>query len=86
MLGVWVIAPVSALAASPSTGVPKVVLIVGPSGAATDRYRSEARAAASVARRYTLDVTEIYFLKPAGDHLDIQWWTPDGGYRQVDRY
>src|SRR4029079_6270037 len=60
MLGVWVIAPVSALAASPSTGVPKVVLIVGPSGAATDRYRSEARAAASVARRYTLDVTEIY--------------------------
>ena len=60
MLGVWVIAPVSALAASPSTGVPKVVLIVGPSGAATDRYRSEARAAASVARRYTPDVTEIY--------------------------
>ena len=60
MLGVWVIAPVSALAVSPSTGVPKVVLIVGPSGAATDRYRSEARAAASVARRYTLDVTEIY--------------------------
>ena len=60
MLGVWVMAPVSALAVSPSTGVPKVVLIVGPSGAATDRYRSEARAAASVARRYTLDVTEIY--------------------------
>ena len=60
MLGVWVIAPVGALAASPSTGVPKVVVIVGPSGAATDRYRSEARAAASIARRYTPDVTEIY--------------------------
>jgi hypothetical protein len=60
MLGVWVIAPVSALAASRATGVPKVVLIVGPAGAATDRYRSEARAAASIARRYTSDVTEIY--------------------------
>ena len=60
MLGVWVIAPVSALAASPATGVPKVVLIVGPSGAATDRYRSEARAAASIARQYTSDVTEVY--------------------------
>jgi hypothetical protein len=60
MLGVWVIAPVSALAASPATAVPKVVLIVGPAGAATDRYRSEARAAASIARRYTSDVTEVY--------------------------
>ena len=60
MFGVWVIAPVSALAASPATGVPKVVLIVGPAGAATDRYRSEARAAASIARQYTPDVTEIY--------------------------
>jgi len=59
MLGVWLIAPVSALAASRSTGVPKVVVIVGPAGAATDRYRSEARAAASIARQYTPDVTEI---------------------------
>jgi hypothetical protein len=40
--------------------VPRVVLIVGPSGAATDRYRSEARAAADVAREFTSDVTEIY--------------------------
>jgi hypothetical protein len=47
-------------AASPATGVAKVVVIVGPAGAATDRYRSEARAAASLARRYTKDVTEIY--------------------------
>ena len=60
MLGVWVIAPVSTLAASPATGVPKVVVIVGPAGAATDRYRSEARAAASIARHYTSDVTEVY--------------------------
>ena len=60
LVGVWLIAPASALAASRSTGVAKVVLIVGPAGAATDRYRSEARAAASIARQYTPDVTEIY--------------------------
>jgi hypothetical protein len=47
-------------AASPSTGVAKVVVIVGPAGAATARYRSEARQAAALARRYTKDVTEIY--------------------------
>jgi hypothetical protein len=47
-------------AASPTTGVAKVVVIVGPAGGATDRYRSEARAAAALARRYTNDVTEIY--------------------------
>jgi hypothetical protein len=40
--------------------VPKVVLIVGPSGSATNGYRAEARAAAAVARRYTPDVTELY--------------------------
>lgn len=40
--------------------VPKVVVIVGPAGQATDRYRSEARAAAALARQYTPDVTELY--------------------------
>ncbi|HET8786510.1 MAG TPA: hypothetical protein VFM38_12800 [Candidatus Limnocylindrales bacterium] len=60
IVAVGVMAPVSAFAASPSTGVPKVVLIVGPAGAATDRYRAQARAAASLARQYTPDVTEIY--------------------------
>ena len=52
-----------AVAAAPArTGdtVPRVVVIVGPSGAATNRYRSEARAAAALAREYTTDVTEIY--------------------------
>src|SRR6187431_1797283 len=48
-------APVSAAAA-----VPKVVIIVGPAGGATDRYRKEARAAAALARKYTPDVTELY--------------------------
>ena len=49
-----------AMAAARAEAVPKVVVIVGPSGAATNRYRSEARAAASLARRYTSDVTELY--------------------------
>ena len=40
--------------------VPKVVLIVGPAGSATNGYRAEARAAAAVARKYTPDVTEVY--------------------------
>jgi hypothetical protein len=60
MLGVGLLGAVGAAAASPSTRVPKVVLIVGPAGSATDRYRAEARSAASLARRYTTDVTEIY--------------------------
>jgi hypothetical protein len=50
-----------AVAAAQSTAkVPKVVVIVGPAGAATNRYRAEARSAAALARRYTPDVTELY--------------------------
>ena len=55
LASVGVAAPVAAAAK-----VPKVVLIVGPAGAATSGYRAEARAAAAVARSYTPDVTEIY--------------------------
>ena len=40
--------------------VPKVVFIVGPAGAATERYRVQARAAATLARTFTPDVTELY--------------------------
>ena len=43
-----------------TTAVPKVVVIVGPAGAATPRYRAQARDAAALARTYTPDVTEIY--------------------------
>ena len=46
-----------ALAASPA---PRVVIVVGPSGAATDRYRAQARDAAAEARRFSTDVTELY--------------------------
>ncbi len=55
LASVGAVAPVAA--ASP---VPKVVIIVGPAGAATDGYRAQARAAAAIARKYTPDVTEIY--------------------------
>ena len=54
------VAPAVAAAPAQSGAVPKVVVVVGPSGAATNRYRTEARAAATLARRYTPDVTEIY--------------------------
>jgi hypothetical protein len=58
---VGAIAP-AAFAASPGSAkaVPKVVFIVGPAGAATDRYRAQARVAADIARHYTPDVVELY--------------------------
>lgn len=34
---------------------------------------------------YRLDVAELSFLRPAGDHLVIEWWTPTGGLRRVER-
>jgi hypothetical protein len=57
-----VIAPAVAAAPAADQGraVAKVVVIVGPAGAATNRYRAQARSAAAVARDYTPDVTEIY--------------------------
>lgn len=35
---------------------------------------------------FRVDVREMSHLAPAGDHLDIEWWSESGGYRQVDRY
>jgi hypothetical protein len=35
---------------------------------------------------FRVDVTELYFLRPAGDHLDLRWWTVSGGFQQRDRY
>ena len=60
MLLAALIGPAVVAARSDGAPVPRVVIVVGPSGAATDRYRAEARSAASLARRYTPDVTEIY--------------------------
>ena len=59
LLGV-VLPATAAAASSRSAAVPKVVFIVGPVGAATDRYRAQARAAAAIARQYTPDVVELY--------------------------
>ena len=55
------IAPAATVsAASAPAKVPKVVIVVGPAGAATNRYRAEARSAAALARKYTPDVQEVY--------------------------
>jgi nitroimidazol reductase NimA-like FMN-containing flavoprotein (pyridoxamine 5'-phosphate oxidase superfamily) len=35
---------------------------------------------------FKVAVEEVYFLRPAGDHLVIEWWTPQGGVQRVDRY
>jgi hypothetical protein len=34
---------------------------------------------------FRADVTEISMLKPAGDHLDIEFWSERGGLKHVDR-
>ena len=61
LLAVGLFAPASFAASATNTkAVPKVVFVVGPAGAATNGYRSQARAAAAIARRYTPDVIELY--------------------------
>ena len=35
---------------------------------------------------FRLDVKQMSHLVPAGDHLDIEWWTEAGGYRRTDRF
>jgi len=34
---------------------------------------------------FRADVTEVYLLRPGGDHLVLEWWTPAGGIRRVER-
>jgi hypothetical protein len=61
LIAVGLFAPASlAATAKPANAVPRVVFIVGPTGAKTDGLRSQARAAAAIARRYTPDVIELY--------------------------
>lgn len=60
VVGLSAPATFAAAPAAATTAVPRVVFIVGPSGAATDGYRAQARAAAAIARRYTPDVIELY--------------------------
>jgi hypothetical protein len=35
---------------------------------------------------FRLDLTELYTLRPAGDHLVLEFWSPGAGLRQIDRY
>jgi hypothetical protein len=35
---------------------------------------------------FRADLTEVSSLRPAGDHLVIQWWHPGEGPHSVDRY
>ena len=35
---------------------------------------------------FRADVSEISILRPAGDHLDIRWWTETTCGHQLDRY
>lgn len=35
---------------------------------------------------FRIDVKEMSHLEGAGDHLNIEWWSESGGYRQKDRY
>lgn len=35
---------------------------------------------------FRADIDSVSFLRPAGDHLVIEWWTETGGYTRTDRY
>ena len=35
---------------------------------------------------FTIDVLEISFLRPAGDHLEIEWWKAGEEPRSIKRY
>lgn len=52
--------PETTVARSSVAGAPKVVIVVGPSGASTTRYLRRARTYAAQARRYGARVIEIY--------------------------
>lgn len=35
---------------------------------------------------FRVELKEMSHLVPAGDHLDIEWWSERAGYRSTDRY
>jgi len=47
----------------------RVVIVVGPAGSATDRYRAEAEDAAAIARRLSSDVVTIYSPEATWDRV-----------------
>lgn len=68
----------------------RAVLVTG--GDDLDRFRSEFAAHAGNAPPdgpmdlFRVDVTEMSFLRPAGDHLLIEWWREADGLHRIDRY
>ena len=52
--------PGTTVAAAPTAGAPKVVIVVGPSGGSTTRYLRRARSYAAQARSFGARVTEVY--------------------------
>ena len=34
---------------------------------------------------FRVDVTELSFITSGGDHIVVEWWTPDGGAQRVER-
>lgn len=55
-----------------------------------ERYRKASGGATGLSlggfHLFRIDVKEMSHLAGAGDHLDIEWWSESGGYRQKDRY
>lgn len=55
-----------------------------------ERYRKASGGAEGLSlggfHLFRIDVKEMSHLAPAGDHLNIEWWSESGGYRQTDRY
>ena len=55
-----------------------------------ERYRAASGGAPGLSlggfHLFRVDVKEMSHLVPAGDHLDIEWWSESGGYRQKDRH
>jgi hypothetical protein len=59
LLAIMAVGPVVPVMAAPRAA-PKVVLVVGPAGAATDNYRRLANEAAAEARKLTPNVVKVY--------------------------
>jgi hypothetical protein len=68
----------------------RAVLVTG--GDDLDRFRADFAAHSGTDAPpgpmdlFRVEVTGISFLRPAGDHLVIEWWREDDGLHSVDRY
>jgi hypothetical protein len=68
----------------------RAVLVTG--GGDLDRFRADfaahagAEPPAGPMDLFRVDVTDMSFLRPAGDHLVIEWWRESDGLHRVDRY